>query len=83
MLAAVLEEKGIYYTGGKNSPYLWLQCPGGMGSWEFFDYLLTKADIVGTPGAGFGACGEGFFRLTSFSTHGLTAEAVRRMKEVL
>lgn len=83
ILAAVLEEKGIYYTGGKNSPYLWLQCPGGMGSWEFFDYLLTKAGIVGTPGAGFGACGEGFFRLTSFSTHGLTAEAVRRMKEVL
>lgn len=83
MLASVLDEKGIYYTGGKNSPYLWLQCPNGMGSWEFFDYLLDKANIVGTPGEGFGKCGEGFFRLTSFSTHELTAEAVRRLREVL
>lgn len=83
MLASVLDEKGIYYTGGKNSPYLWFRCPDGMGSWEFFDYLLEKANTVGTPGEGFGKCGEGFFRLTSFSTHELTAEAVRRLREVL
>ena len=83
MLASLLDEKGIYYTGGKNSPYLWLECPNGMSSWEFFDFLLDKANIVGTPGAGFGKCGEGFFRLTSFSTHEATAEAVRRLREVL
>lgn len=83
MLSDLLDEKEIYYTGGKNSPYLWLKCPGNMGSWEFFDFLLEKANIVGTPGEGFGACGEGFFRLTSFSTHELTAEAVRRLREVL
>lgn len=83
MLASVLDEKGIYYTGGKNSPYLWLQCPGGMASWDFFDYLLEKANLVGTPGEGFGKCGEGFFRLTSFSTHELTEQAVRRLREVL
>lgn len=83
MIASVLDEKGIYYTGGKNSPYLWLECPRGMGSWEFFDFLLEKANIVGTPGAGFGKCGEGFFRLTSFSTHEATAEACRRLREVL
>ena len=83
MLSSVLDEKKIFYTGGKNSPYLWLQCPGGMGSWEFFDYLLEKANIVGTPGEGFGKCGEGFFRLTSFSTHEATEEAVRRLREVL
>ena len=83
MLAKLLDKKGIYYTGGKNSPYLWLECPGGMGSWDFFDFLLDKANIVGTPGAGFGKCGEGFFRLTSFSTHEATAEAVRRLEEVL
>ena len=83
MLASVLDEKGIYYTGGKNSPYLWLQCPGGMASWDFFDYLLEKANLVGTPGEGFGKCGEGFFRLTSFSSHELTEQAVRRLREVL
>ena len=83
MLSKVLDDKGIYYTGGKNSPYLWLRCPGNMGSWEFFDFLLEKANIVGTPGEGFGKCGEGYFRLTSFSTHELTAEAVKRLSEVL
>ncbi|MBO6020166.1 MAG: LL-diaminopimelate aminotransferase, partial [Clostridia bacterium] len=60
LIAALLEKKGIPFTGGLSSPYLWLKCPGGMGSWEFFDYLLSKAQVVGTPGAGFGGAGEGY-----------------------
>lgn len=78
-----LDELGIWYTGGKNSPYVWLKCPNGMGSWEFFDYLLENANIVGTPGEGFGSCGEGFFRFTAFSSREATIEAMRRMKELL
>ena len=58
IISQALDELGIYYTGGKNSPYIWLECPNGMGSWEFFDLLLTKANVVGTPGAGFGKNGE-------------------------
>ena len=61
IIASALDELGIYYTGGKNSPYIWLQCPNGMGSWEFFDHLLENAAVVGTPGEGFGKNGEGFF----------------------
>ena len=66
IIASAMDELGIYYTGGKNSPYIWLKCPNGMGSWEFFDYLLENANVVGTPGEGFGKNGEGYFRLTSF-----------------
>ena len=66
VIADCMDKLGIWYTGGKNSPYIWLKCPGGMGSWEFFDYLLNNAQVVGTPGAGFGKNGEGFFRLTAF-----------------
>ncbi|MDE7086564.1 MAG: LL-diaminopimelate aminotransferase, partial [Clostridia bacterium] len=65
-IASCMDELGIWYTGGKNSPYIWLKCPNGMGSWEFFDFLLNNAQVVGTPGAGFGKNGEGFFRLTAF-----------------
>ncbi len=83
IITRALDELGIKYTGGKNSPYIWLQCPGGMKSWEFFDLLLTKANVVGTPGAGFGENGEGYFRLTAFNTHENTAEAMARIKEVL
>ncbi len=83
LIAALLDQKGIPYTGGKNSPYLWLACPGGMSSWDFFDYLLQSVQVVGTPGAGFGACGEGFFRLTSFGSREATAEAVRRLRGAL
>ena len=83
MIVALLDEKGIFYTGGKNSPYLWLKCPRGMSSWEFFDFLLNTVQVVGTPGAGFGACGEGYFRLTSFGSREATAEAVQRLREVL
>ena len=83
MLSILFDEKGIYYTGGKSSPYIWFKCPNGMTSWEFFDYLLDKANIVGTPGAGFGTYGEGYFRITSFNTHENTLEAIERLKKVL
>ena len=74
-----LDGLGIYYTGGVNSPYIWLKCPDNMGSWEFFDLLLDECQVVGTPGEGFGECGKGFFRLTSFNTHENTAEAAERI----
>lgn len=80
IISSTLDEMGIYYTGGKNSPYIWLKCPGGMGSWEFFDKLLSEANIVGTPGAGFGKNGEGFFRLTAFGDRERTKEAMERFK---
>ncbi|MBR2524802.1 MAG: LL-diaminopimelate aminotransferase [Clostridiales bacterium] len=83
MLGDTLSGKGIYYTGGKNSPYIWLQCPMNMNSWDFFDMLLYDANIVGTPGEGFGKAGEGFFRITAFGTHESTAEACGRLKELL
>ena len=83
IIAQALDELGIYYTGGKNSPYIWLECPKGLKSWEFFDLLLEKANVVGTPGAGFGKNGEGFFRLTSFGDRDKTIEAVKRIKELL
>lgn len=82
-LAAAFDSLGIYYTGGINSPYIWFRCPHGMKSWEFFDYLLEKAHVVGTPGVGFGLCGEGFFRMTAFGTAESTAEAAERMKLLL
>lgn len=83
IIAEAMDELGIYYTGGKNSPYIWLECPCGMGSWEFFDYLLENANVVGTPGEGFGKNGAGYFRLTSFGDRANTLEAVRRIKELL
>ena len=78
-----LDELGIWYTGGKNAPYVWMKCPNGMGSWQFFDYLLSNAQVVGTPGAGFGKNGEGFFRLTAFGSEQTTQEAVERIKKLL
>lgn len=78
MIAETLEKKGISFTGGVNSPYIWLECPKGMESWEFFDYLLENAQIVGTPGAGFGENGKNYFRLTSFGKHEKTKEAMER-----
>lgn len=83
ILAEVLKEKGIYFTGGENSPYLWLECPDGRTSWEFFDFLLEKGQIVGTPGAGFGDAGEGYFRLTSFGSRESTLKAAQRLKKLL
>ena len=83
IIAEALDELGIWYTGGINSPYIWLQCPNDMGSWEFFDFLLEQANVVGTPGAGFGNNGEGFFRLTAFGDRDNTKEAVERIKAAL
>ena len=83
VIAQALTEMGIWFTGGKNSPYIWLKCPNNMGSWEFFDYLLENANVVGTPGEGFGKNGEGYFRLTAFGDKDATIEAVRRIKELL
>ena len=81
-IASTLDDLGVWYTGGVNSPYIWLKCPGGMGSWEFFDALLENAHVVGTPGAGFGENGEGFFRLTAFGDRERTKEAVERLKNL-
>lgn len=83
VMASTLDELGIKYTGGKNSPYIWLKCPNNMGSWEFFDYLLENANVVGTPGAGFGKNGEGWFRLTAFGDKDRTVEAMERIKKLL
>lgn len=83
ILMQALDECGIKYFGGKNSPYIWLKCPNGMGSWEFFDKLLSEASVVGTPGEGFGENGKGYLRLTSFSTHENTREAMARLKKML
>ena len=83
VIASCMDELGIWYTGGKNSPYIWLKCPRGMGSWEFFDFLLGSAQVIGTPGAGFGKNGEGFFRLTAFGSEEATKEAVERIKKVI
>ncbi len=83
VIGAALDELGIWYCGGKNSPYIWLKCPNNMKSWDFFDLLLQKAQVVGTPGAGFGKNGEGFFRLTAFGNAERTREAVERLKKIL
>ncbi len=77
-----LDGLGISYTGGKNSPYIWLKCPGFDDSWKFFDYLLEEANVVGTPGSGFGKNGEGRFRLTAFASEEATEEAVSRIQNL-
>ena len=78
IITDTLDKLGIWYTGGKNSPYIWLKCPNNMNSWEFFDFLLNRVQIVGTPGSGFGKNGEGYFRLTSFGSRENTLEAMER-----
>ena len=75
-----LKEAGYSVSGGVNAPYIWLKTPNNMSSWDFFDYLLKNAHVVGTPGSGFGAHGEGFFRLTAFGIYENTQEALRRIK---
>ena len=77
-----LKSAGFSVSGGVNAPYIWLKTPDKMTSWEFFDYLLDKANIVGTPGSGFGSQGEGYFRLTAFGTYENTVEAIERMKHL-
>ena len=83
VLTEALDELGIWYTGGKNAPYIWMKCPNGMGSWEFFDLLLHEIQVVGTPGEGFGACGEGFFRFSTFGSPADTVEAANRLRSLL
>ena len=83
VIAQALDEMGIWYCGGKNSPYIWLRCPNHMDSWAFFDWLLENANVVGTPGEGFGACGQGYFRLTAFGDADRTKEAAQRIKAAL
>lgn len=83
IISEMLDRAGILYTGGKNSPYIWMRAPGGMRSWEFFDLALEKANVVGTPGSGFGENGEGWFRLTAFGNREKTEEAVARLERLL
>ncbi len=83
IISETLDAKNIWYTGGKHSPYIWLKCPNGLSSWEFFDFLLEKANVVGTPGSGFGKNGEGYFRLTSFGNKEKTIEAMERLSQLL
>ena len=83
IIAERLRRLNINYTGGTNSPYIWMECPQGMSSWEFFDCLLEKANVVGTPGSGFGSNGEGYFRLTAFNSMEKTSEAALRIEHLL
>lgn len=83
VMAETLERCGVHFFGGVHSPYLWMECPDGMDSWTFFDYLLENAAIVGTPGAGFGINGEGYFRLTGFGSQPKTMEAMQRISSLL
>ena len=75
-----MEEAGFEVYGGVNAPYIWLKTPNGMKSWDFFDVLLEKVGVIGTPGVGFGPHGEGYFRLTAFGSRENTVEAVERFK---
>ncbi|MCR4677884.1 MAG: LL-diaminopimelate aminotransferase [Lachnospiraceae bacterium] len=82
LIRNALTDMGYEVYGGVNAPYIWLKVPGEMGSWEFFDLLLNKANVVGTPGEGFGKCGEGYFRLTAFGDKNDTIRAMQRLKEL-
>ncbi len=82
LISECMDRLKIKYTGGKNSPYIWLKCPDGMNSWQFFDCLLENAQVVGTPGSGFGRNGEGFFRLTAFGGREETEEALERIEKL-
>ncbi len=82
LIADTLRKKDILFFGGVHSPYIWFECPNNMESWEFFDYLLNHAQIVGTPGAGFGENGSRYFRLTAFGTHENTREAMERFEKL-
>ena len=83
VLMEALDAHGIWYCGGQNAPYVWMKCPDGLKSWDFFDRLLHDLQIVGTPGEGFGACGEGFFRFSTFGDPEDTREAADRLRNYL
>ena len=76
-----LEEAGFVVFGGEHAPYIWMRTPGELSSWDFFDQLLEKAQVVGTPGSGFGPSGEGYFRLSAFNSHENVDEAIERVKK--
>ena len=82
IIADTLTRRNIRFFGGVHSPYIWFECPDGMESWEFFDYLLNNAQVVGTPGAGFGENGKNYFRLTSFNNHENTIAAMKRFEHL-
>ncbi len=82
VIMQALDAAGIRYWGGRNAPYVWMACPDGMKSWEYFDLLLNEAQVIGTPGAGFGECGEGFFRLSSFGNPEDTKIAAERIRKL-
>ncbi|MBQ6264977.1 MAG: LL-diaminopimelate aminotransferase [Clostridia bacterium] len=82
-LMSALNEAGLWFTGGKNAPYIWAQCPDNMDSWTFFDKLLNEIQVVATPGEGFGECGKKYIRFTTFGNPADTEEASRRIKELL
>ena len=83
IIASTMDELGIKYTGGINSPYIWFKCPGNMPSWDFFDYMLSNINVAGTPGEGFGENGKGWFRLTAFGDRDNTIEAMNRFKKLV
>ena len=83
VLMGALDEAGVWYCGGRNAPYLWMRCPDGMGSWDLFDHLLHEVQVIGTPGEGFGSCGEGYFRLSTFGDPQDTVEAARRLQSLM
>lgn len=83
IIAETMTKHNIWYTGGKNSPYIWMRCPDGYTSWEFFDKLLNEANVVGTPGAGFGKNGEHYFRFTAFGNREDTIEAMSRLAKII
>ena len=82
LICETLNRIGYTVYGGINAPYIWLKTPNGVSSWEFFDILLNKAHVVGTPGAGFGSAGEGFVRLTAFATPDNVKEAMKRFQKI-
>lgn len=82
IIVTALRSFGLTVSGGVNAPYVWLKCPSGS-SWQFFDRLLNESQVVGTPGSGFGSCGEGYFRLTAFGSREDTIEAMQRIGKVL
>ncbi len=83
VISETFDRLGIWYTGGKNSPYIWFKCPNDMESWNFFDYLLENVQVVGTPGAGFGKNGKNFFRITAFGSKEGTIKAMERIENLL
>ncbi len=83
VIGETLKKGNLWFCGGDNGPYIWLACPGGLSSWDFFDLLLKEANVVGTPGAGFGKEGEGYFRLTGFGDAERTKEASQRIEKLL